>query len=194
MAAISTFLAVCVALATPWIINWLTNRPKKSKLVFVQTNVIDQSPDPNIFDFLDGTPLNIGRLVIRNDGRYIAENVEAYIDRIKYNGEFRANYIPMPLRWTHGELNKEGSTMRNIYPHQTVYLDIFDHVVDESYVGNTSVIFSVLSGRNVDDLSKMNIGRSELYIKLYQASGQVDEICILAEAVTGEPPQISIKT
>ncbi|HUY62576.1 MAG TPA: hypothetical protein VMV50_02180 [Candidatus Paceibacterota bacterium] len=186
-----TALAVLVALATPWIVNWLTNRQKRSRLVFEGTSVIGQDDNPDTEEDLVRL-LSVGRLIIKNEGKYIAKSVEAYIDRIKYDGEWRDDFFPMPLLWTHGQLNKDGLTIRNIYPNQTVYLDLFNYLYDSSYVGDNSVVFAVAAGQGVDSLWRTNFGESELFLKFYQESGQVDEVSIRAVWDGKDVPKISI--
>jgi hypothetical protein len=41
----------------------------------------------------------------------------------------RKNFFPIPLRWTHGQL-RESPTVRDIYPNQVAYLDIFNYYFD----------------------------------------------------------------
>ncbi|MBK8483661.1 MAG: hypothetical protein IPL31_04755 [Saprospiraceae bacterium] len=60
------------------------------------------------------------RLVIENDSNNIAEQVEFDILEVKDNDTLRSNFIPAPHSWTHIENN----SLRDIFPHQTVYLDI----------------------------------------------------------------------
>lgn len=186
-----TALAVIVALVTPWIVNWLSSKPKRSKLIFKDTSVVGQDSNPDAEEELVRL-LNVGRLILKNEGRYIAKSVEAYIDRIKFDGEWRDNFFPMPLFWTHGQLNKNGPTVRDIYPNQTVYLDLFNYLYDPNYVGNNSVVFAVAAGQGVDDLWRTNMGESELFIKFYQESGQVDEVCVKTIWDGRNVPTISI--
>lgn len=186
-----TALAVIVALFTPWIVNWLNGRPRKSKLVFKNTSVVNQDLNPDTDEDLVRL-LNVGRLIIKNEGKYIAKSAEVYVDRIKWDNEFRDDFFPMPLFWTHGQLNKNGPTVRDIYPNQTVYLDIFNYLYDSNYTANSSVVFAVATGQGVDNLWRMNLGESELFIKFYQESGQVDEVCIKANWDGRNIPTISI--
>lgn len=172
LTAIGTVGAVIVALFT----IWLNSLPKKSKLMFRGVSIINQDSNPENFD--NRKLLDVGRLIIKNTGKYEAKSVEAYIEKVIDNGEVRKDFIPMPLHWTHGELNKTGPIIRNIYPNQTVYLDIYNHIFDPEYTGESSVVFAVAAGLSVDTLSKMALGESEIIIKLYQESGQVDEIYV----------------
>lgn len=186
-----TPLAVIVALITPWIVNWLANKPKRSRLIFKGTSIVNQDQNPEAEDSMTRL-LNVGRVIIKNEGGYVAKSVEAYIDRIKFDGEFRADFFPIPLFWTHGQLNKNGPTVRDIYPNQTVYLDLFNHLYNTEYVKSSTVVFAVAAGQGVENLEKMNLGRSELYIKFYQESGQVDELCIEARWDQKTAPTLKI--
>ena len=135
--------------------------------------------------------LNVGRIIIHNAGSHKASSVEAYIEKIIFDGKLREDFFPMPLVWAHGQLNRLGPTVRDIYPNQTVYLDIINHVYDEYYVHEDSVDFAVAAGHGIDNLSRMNLGESELFIKLYQESGQVDEIRLKAKWKGGVVPTLS---
>lgn len=143
---------------------------------FKEANIIHQEPDT------DGAPvrrlLDVGRLIIKNEGRYKASGVEAYIENISSDGEARDNFIPVPLVWTHGQLNEQGPTVRDIYPNQTVYLDVFNHIYDPNYVGESTVELAVAAGHGIDSLSKMNAGVSKMLIRLYQESGQVNSVTL----------------
>lgn len=86
-----TALAVIVALFTPWIVNYLNNLPKKSRLIFKDTSVVNQDSNPDTEEDLVRL-LNVGRLIIKNEGKYIAKSVEAYVDRIKYDNEMRNDF------------------------------------------------------------------------------------------------------
>lgn len=185
-----TAAATIVALFMPLLVIWLNNRPKKSNLVFEGTSIVHQDSMPeeeHVRKLLD-----VGRLIITNKGGNKARMVEAYIDKIISDGDEREDFFPMPIVWTHGQLNKNGPTIRDIYPNQTVYLDVFDYFLDPGYVGNSSVLFAVAAGHGVDNLSKMNSGESEILIKFYQESGQVDQVWINAHWNGKSVPEIKI--
>lgn len=186
-----TALAVIVALFIPWIASWLNNRPKKSKLVFKGTSIVNQDNNPDTKEEL-ARLLNVGRLIIKNEGKYIAKCVEANLDQIGFDDELRDDFLPIPLFWTHGQLNKNGPTIRDIYPNQTVYLDLIHHYYDPNYVGSNSVVFAVAAGQGIDNLWRMNLGESKLFIKLYQESGQVDNVCIKTLWDGKNAPTVSI--
>lgn len=183
-----TFIAVVVALATPWIVKWLNERPKKSSLVFKNTSIIRQLSNNcgsarNL--------LNVGRIILTNEGKYKAKLVEVYIEEIISNNKKRENFFPIPLKWTHGELNQKGITVRDIYKNQTVYLDIFNYVYNGIY-NNCSIELAVATGLEYDDFSKIYKGESRILIKLYQESGQVNEVWLKLSWDGDSVPQLYI--
>lgn len=192
MTAFGTVFAVAAAIVTPWVVNYLNYKPKKSKFVFEKCSVINQDPASSEDDKNSLRLLHVGRLVVKNIGRHKAVAAEAFIEKVVSNGDVRKNFIPMPLVWTHGRLSKTGPIVRDIYPNQTVYLDIFNHIYDYSYAGNSNVVFTVAAGHNNDNLSQMNSGESELFIKIYQESGQVDDVIIKSNYDGKNCPEISI--
>jgi len=125
-------VALCIGIFSPIFTEWLTRRPKKSNLVVIKVITIIQE---NNNEIEPKPPLEVSRLVIENKGKHTARIVEAYIENISDNGEIRKNFIPMPLMWTHGQLFHDGwATSRDIYPNQTVYLDILNYVYNPEYV------------------------------------------------------------
>lgn len=188
-----TAAATVVALFMPLTVLWLSNRTKKSKLVVIGSSVINQDPASEEADKVRPRLMNVGRVIIRNDGKYKASLVEAYIEKIIFDNEERVDFFPMPLFWTHGQLNKKyGPTVRDVYPNQTVYLDIFNHIYDDGYVGESIVSFAVAAGTQIENLSRMNLGESEILVRLYQESGQVDEIRLKLKWDGKNAPTINI--
>lgn len=180
---IITLLAVVVALVTPWIIEYLNNKPKKSNLQAVGISIVDQAGETH-GDWKEEHC--VGRLVLTNTGKFVAKSVTANLEKIFYDEEERENFFPAPLKWTHGQLNKDGETVRDIYPNQTVYLDVYNYFSDERYE-DVPVNFAVGGGVEIHNLSVMNYGKSVIYIKLYQESGQVEEIRLEANWDKGTP-------
>jgi hypothetical protein len=176
--AIGTVSAVVVALITPWIINSLNNKPKKSKLVVVGSSVINQDTAEGEIEENIKHLLNVGRIAIKNIGEHKAVAAEAYLEKVFLDDAERKNFIPMPLVWTHGQLNKSGPAIRDIYPNQTVYLDIYYQIYDDGYVNNNIVDFSLATAFDNKNLSFLGIGRSKILISIYQESGQVVPINI----------------
>lgn len=181
-----TMVAVVVALFVPFIVHWLDRRPKNSKLMIKAISIINQDQDVDNQNMRK--LLHVARIVIKNEGKFTARLVEPYIDKIINDNEEQEDFIPVPLSWTH--LN---TSRRDIYPNQTVYLDLFNHIFDPEYVSNRTVEFAVTAGHGVDSLSKMAIGNSEINIKLYQDSGQVDEAIINTSWNGQGEPRVSFK-
>ncbi len=180
-------MAVVVALITPWIVNWLSNKPKLSKIKAIGTRVVDQTNYDHDETLREAYTLHVGRLVLKNEGEYTARSVEAYLERIVYEGEERKDFLPMPLSWTHGQLNKDGITVRDIYPNQAVYLDVFNHFFNPYIVGDRETKFAVGTGENFENLSYVNTGKSDVYIKFYQESGQVNTVHLISNWDNGVP-------
>ncbi|MDR3571375.1 MAG: hypothetical protein P4L81_04220 [Candidatus Pacebacteria bacterium] len=174
------FWAVVVALAigilSPPLSEWWRRRPEKSDLV-VQGVTVTPHRDPSEVDDSESMAiLHVGRVIIENKGAFTARSVEAYIESIIDSGDRREDFFPMPLLWTHGQLNKDGAAVRDIYPHQTVYLDIFNNMLDREMLADRSLRLAVAAGNDVAALSRGALGESVLVVKLYQESGQVTEI------------------
>jgi len=164
----STIFALIVAFFSPWIVFWINNKPKKSKLVLKGTKIVNQNGNIH------------GRLIIKNEGKYIAKSVEVFIERIQHKGKFRDNFFPVPLAWTH-----KGEAVRDIYPHQTVYLDFLINK-------DGRVLFVLKACHGVEDLWRVDPGESESFIKFYQESGQVDEGCVKVILDDKDRPKIDI--
>lgn len=188
LTAIGTVGAVIVALG----VNWWNNKPKKSNLIVKGISIVNQDNAETEEEKNSPRLLSVGRIIIHNNGKYKASSVEACIEKIYFEGKEREDFFPMPLVWTHGQLNKKGHTIRDIYPNQTVYLDIFNQIYDNYYVGENIVKLAVAAGLDNDNLSGMNLGESELLIKLYQESGQVNEIHLKTVWDSKNIPTISI--
>lgn len=183
------FWTIVIALVIPFLVEYLRRRPYRSNLVVKDVIVINQDNDPDTYE---PKLLDVARIAIKNIARFKAESVEAYIEKIVWDGEIRRDFIPMPLFWTHGQLSKSDPTIRDIYPNQTVLLDILENILDPEYVGERSVRFAVATGQNIDTLSKLNLGESELLVKIYQKSGQVNEIHLKIVWDMKSTPQVSI--
>ncbi len=187
-----TASATLTALFVPLIIIWLSNKPKKSLLVPKGLSIVNQDRADDDSEKNQRRLLNVGRLILENKGKYKAKSVEVYLEQIVSNGEVRKDFFPIPLKWTHGQLNKSGVTVRDVYPNQTVYLDIFNHIYDDSFVGDHIVKFAVAAGNDVVNLSRVATGESEVFIKIYQESGQVFPIHLKIDWDVRTVPKLSI--
>lgn len=157
---IATFLAVVVAFTSPWIASWLRNRPKNSDLNVVDSYVFHQTAERSV-----------GRIAIKNNKNgFKAVGIEVYVEEMEDNGILRENFLSVPLRWTHGQVNND--IVRDVYPNQTVWLDIFDYIWNPKTGGGT-VKLSLVAGMEVDSFSEVNNEITRLKLSLYQKSGQI---------------------
>lgn len=187
-----TVIAIIVAFSTPFILHRLSNKPKKSRLEFCGKSVVNQDTASNEEESNMNRLLHVGRIIIKNTGRFKASAVEAYIEKIFSDDEERKDFFPIPLIWTHGQLNKNGPAVRDIYPNQTVYLDLFNHIFNNDYINNNIVVFAVAAGGHVENLSRVNLGMSEVVIKIYQESGQVDQVRVRINWNGKSAPELSL--
>lgn len=191
------FWAVVIALAigilSPPLSEWWRRRPEKSNLVIEGVVVTNQGDEAMIAESEPMALLDVGRLIIKNKGLFKAKSVEAYIENITEDGELREDFVPMPLMWTHGQLNKDGPTIRDIYPNQTVYLDIFNNMLDREMSADRSVLLAVGAGHGVPSLSQGALGESVLLLKLYQESGQVVQVKLKIAWNGRDVPTMSIQ-
>lgn len=103
------------------------------------------------------------RLVILNDSDYLAKNVEINTEQVfDYDNTIR-DFIPAPLRWTHGS-----DYPRDIFPHQTVYLDICEVKQEQ----NKFITLTLPHLAGLDEMLIIKKGRTKLVLKYYQENGQ----------------------
>jgi hypothetical protein len=115
--------------------------------------------------------LVVGRVILKNFGRFPAIDVEADTDALEIGDETRTDFLSCPLNWTHSQIyhqNNNYHPLRNIYPGQSVHLDIFNYELN-----SRTLRLAVIVCRDIDNYSKLEIGENKLRIKLYQDSGQV---------------------
>jgi hypothetical protein len=145
--------ALIIALFSPYIIERWKRKFKKSNIDVIDILEIHQNSKYN------------GRLIIKNNSKARALNVEAYVEYISDNGKLREGFLPVPLNWTHGHLTNSLNS-RYINGYQTVHLDIycFDSV-------NKKVLLQ--TPINIAQFNEIKNGKTELRIKLYQESGDV---------------------
>jgi hypothetical protein len=158
-----TAIGILVAILLPWLLYLKEHKQKRSKLIFVE-EVISQDSNPD-------TKMEMGRLIIANQGNK-AVAVEAYIEKI----EGRKDFIAMPLAWTH----RPADIARDIYYHQTVRLDIFKFFSNPTNTYD-SILLQVTVGAGVKNLSEINPGKSEFLLRIYQENGQVDEVTLVLD-------------
>lgn len=113
----------------------------------------------------------IYRLVINNDSKYIAKNIEFDIEELIVNGQRRKNFLPAPLNWTH----TDGKSQKDIFPHQTAYLDILTTNFNRQGIPlalYTPALWSILP------MVKIEKGTTVLKLKYYSENGQTGNINI----------------
>lgn len=190
---ITVMVAFLVGIFSPWASEWFRRRPRKSGLTAVCPDIKKQYNDDDEDTGAIRKLLHVGRIVIENQGKYTANSVEAYLDTVEDADGKRENFLPVPLVWTHGQLNGGGSpTIRNIYPGQKVYLDVFNNIYDDEVVGERIVAFAILAGNNITEFSRLALLESKLAIKLYQESGQVNQITLKIDWNGVDVPVMSI--
>ena len=176
------------ALIVVYIAYRLKRRPKESKLVIIKASVDKQ------------TDSFIGRLTISNEFHERAVNVEAYVKPIVYDNNKLIDYLPIPLRWTHGKVyNSE--IRRDIFGKQTVYLDVFhyqeepgkDQPVKVGLNKEDPYHFKLHSPITTLEYCTLKAGTTKLHIKLYQESGQeVEKKVGISWKKKGTPPELII--
>ncbi|MBI2611690.1 hypothetical protein HYW54_03015 [Candidatus Gottesmanbacteria bacterium] len=121
----------------------------------------------------------IYRLELLNDSNYIAKNVEIYIQEVYDNGaNFRKNFIPSPLRWTHRD-----SKPRNIFPHQTVLLDLFEI----KFRKLEPVVLAAPNLEGLKNIRDLRAGKMLLILKYFQQNGQTGHFEVKIEWNGNEP-------
>lgn len=109
------------------------------------------------------------RLVLRNEGKYTARNIEVDVEEVyDEGGKERDNFIPAPLRWTH--IN---TTTRNIFPNQVAYLDICEFKQEQ---GRSFIRLFAPNIKNLNDMPYLGAGQTKLVLRHYQENGQTGEI------------------
>ncbi len=106
------------------------------------------------------SPYIMWRIVLRNDGKDTAEDVQADVARVIDKTAPRVNYIPFPLTWTH--LNNE---IRNVLKNQTVYIDLISEL---PYFDCT---ISSRSASYVPSIAYVGNDDTQLEVTVYQKNG-----------------------
>jgi len=189
----AVLIALLVGIISPWLSEHFRRRPRKSELIAVCPDIKRQHNNEDEDTGVTRKLLHVGRIIIENQGKYTANSVEAYLDIVEDADGKRENFLPVPLIWTHGQLNGGSSpTIRNIYPGQKVYLDVFNNIYDNEFVGERIVTFAILAGNNITEFSRLALLESKLAIKLYQESGQVNQINLKIDWNGVDVPEMSI--
>ena len=174
-----TLIAILVAVSSGYFAEQWKRFAQRTSLIIVDeeavcTPQIDLNSQPT---FLSGQNkvLTAFRIPIKNTGDYIARSVEASIEEVYFEGKKRTSFISMPLVWTHG------SSRRDIYPNQTVYLDLL-YERDNPALVHTDICFAVGAGQDIELLSRPEVGGdSVIVVKIYQITGDVLSVNLLIE-------------
>jgi len=136
----------------------------------------------------------VTRLLLKNEGSVSAREVEAYVEEIFDNGEKRESFIPVLLRWTHSHVREGSRYMRDIHAKQSCYLDVAE--LGAAAVGYKVVLRPDWAAREYGAYSRLKEGRTELVIRLYNASGRTTtvrlQICVEPGERTGRVSEASI--
>lgn len=191
---IAVVVSSLVALAIALFGEHFRRLTMRGKLKVVGTKVYDQSTETYPPFPPEVNKLHLGRIAIKNEGYFKALSVEAYVEAIKYTDNDRENFLAVPLSWTHGQLLRGGIITRDIHPKQIVYLDIFNYFFDNDYVGNHVCRLATPVAQNVDILTGIGIGKSELVIKVYQERGKHLTVNLIVEWINYDRvPSVRLK-
>jgi len=169
-------VSLFVALVATWVADWLRRKPTKTNIKFIKAKTFPQVEES----------LVMGRLVGKNYSNKKAVSVEAYIEAIEDNGVPRKDFLPVPLHWTHYQLNEE-LILKNICGNQYFYLDIFNFHTVFKYLKLCTPITGIGNYTNLKE------GLTELTVRIYQASGQEFSKKIIIEWEKEKLPTIKIQ-
>lgn len=67
---------------------------------------------------------DVWRLLMENEGKGTAREVEVYAEKIIRNRSIVENFLPVPLQWTHYQTRGNNAVSRDIHPSQSVFIDL----------------------------------------------------------------------
>ena len=135
-----------------------------------------------IFRFLDISKVNQNgvmyyRLIIKNDSRFVAKNVEFEVNDVVDSGNPRDGFLPASHSWTHRDL------VRDISPYQVAYLNLCS--VDNA-VPLTANLTAPHLETYVKDMALINSNTDAILLKFYTENGYHGEVKIKVECVENE--------
>ena len=137
----------------------------------------------------------VTRLLLKNEGSVSARDVEAHVEEIFDGDDKRENFVPVPLRWTHGQDRPGSPSIRDIHADQSCHLDIAD-VRQPTYMGQPPAMVlcvPVPAALSVKDFCTLKAGRTRLGIAIYNASGKTTRVQVSVEwDGTWSEPEVSI--
>jgi hypothetical protein len=144
--------AVVVALLSEWFKSL-----HKPKLIPASTNIIEQQ-----------TYLKLIRLTVKNSSYICANSVEANITKKRDPDGLLPKYIPLPLFWTHSQLQKN-PLYRDIYPQQECNLDIANLIIPADAPPLLQLALS--AGREISKWSIIKPGITYIVLELNEKRG-----------------------
>lgn len=123
------------------------------------------------------------RLSISNEGNYIAQDVEVYVDKVSGKN----NFLPVPLTWTHARAYMTPGVYRNIHPKQKVLLDFCEFTKERNLLK-----FRLAAGDEVPDFCILDGNNKEINLKIYQASGKTISVKLKLDWKEGKDPSFPV--
>lgn len=123
------------------------------------------------------------RLLVSNIGNYVAEDVEAYV--VKVYG--KDNFLPVPLTWTHARAYMTAGVYRNIHPRQPVLLDFCEFIKSRNLLK-----FRLAAGEEVADFCILSGSNKNIFLEIYQKSGEKTPVRIDLDWQEGNNPSFSL--
>lgn len=120
------------------------------------------------------------RLLFRNNGNDVANNVEVYISKILDNDKVRDNFLPVPLSWTH-----DGKSKRNFNPKQYGYLDLIRRNNIETESCKPKLV--LVAGQGVENYENISEGNSKLFLDIFQENGMLIKYQVDIEWTANSP-------
>lgn len=159
---VGALVAGIIGFLTVFFRDWYEKKMNKSHLTILKITRNEQMG------------VHVYRLAIKNEGDYVAEDLEIELVEIIENGKNRENLVPSPMRWTH---IKEDISVRDIFPHQTTFLDILE--VREISPNDHSIGLIELTALHIGylkEMVKINSGKTVIRLRFYQKNGQTGSI------------------
>lgn len=116
----------------------------------------------------------ITRLSVKNKGRAAAREVRAHLESILDDGKIREGFVPCPMWWTHGQVEK----VKGLSPHEPAQLDVLKLTQNQS--GNCEFRFQISAGLAHDPFSRVYANKeTKGVIGIYELGGSTEKIGIV---------------
>lgn len=156
--ALSTIGAVLAALG---IAVW----SKSLGELFYKSNIVIKDKLENIQENRQGEKQGHTRLLFENQGNATAEDVEVYVSNIYDEDQSRANFLPVPLSWTH-----DGRSRRSFHPNQYGYLDFCR--IDNVDNPNKTPKLVLVAGGGIPAYEDISSNTNKIELTVFEKSGQ----------------------